>query len=308
MKLSGNKKRLSVMLLVPGAGAALLLGMHEREPDAPSAVAPAAQFVPPATIRAEGRITTYPGAQVTVGTELQGILVELRVEEKSAVRKGQVIALLDSSEPRAALREARARVSEATARIHRLEDDVNRSRALREAGAVTVQAFEHLRHELDAARAQREAAIAQAHRMEVAVAKTRIVAPIDGVVISRMVEQGEIVSAGDPLVRIADLSRSRVEAEVDEFDSGRVALGSSVTIVAEGYDGSWQGTVEDIPDALMERQLKPQDPGRPVDTRVLPVKIALEEATPLRLGQRVEVEITSKQSQGVQERGLGLAR
>ncbi|WP_224367542.1 efflux RND transporter periplasmic adaptor subunit [Hyalangium versicolor] len=308
MKLSGMKKRLSVMLLVPGAGAALLFGVQQRKPAAPAEAAPAAQFVPPATIRAEGRITSYPGAQVTVGTEVQGVLRELRVEEKSQVRKGQVIALLDASEPRAALSEARARVSEATAQVNRLEADVKRNQTLKEAGAVTVQAFEHLQHELDSTRAQREAAIAQVRKMEVAVAKTRIVAPIDGVVISRMVEQGEIVSAGAPLVEIADLRRSRVEAEVDEFDSGRVALGSAVTIVAEGYDDSWKGTVEDIPDALMERHLKPQDPGRPVDTRVLPVKIAFDEATPLRLGQRVEVEITPKQSQSVQERGLGLAR
>jgi hypothetical protein len=61
---------------------------------------------------------------------------------------------------------------------------------------------------------------------------------------------------------------------------------------AEGYDGaSWRGRVEEIPDAVVGRRLKPQDPGKPEDTRVLLVKIALLEPTPLKLGQRVEIRI-----------------
>jgi len=66
-------------------------------------------------------------------------------------------------------------------------------------------------------------------------------------------------------------------------------------VTAEGYDGkSWTGVVEEIPDAVSGRKLKPQDPGKPEDTRVLLVKIALKEATPLKLGQRVEVAVDTK--------------
>jgi hypothetical protein len=79
---------------------------------------------------------------------------------------------------------------------------------------------------------------------------------------------------------------------VDEFDAGRVELGAEVQLTAEGFVGqSWKGTVEEIPDAVLPRRLKPQDPGRPSDTRVLLVKIALAEPTPLKLGQRVEIAI-----------------
>ncbi|MES1210824.1 MAG: hypothetical protein ABUL63_00690, partial [Acidobacteriota bacterium] len=92
----------------------------------------------------------------------------------------------------------------------------------------------------------------------------------------------------------------RIEAEVDEFDAGRVTLGSIVKVTAEGFAGqSWKGTVEEIPDAVVGRRLKPQDPGRPSDTRVLLVKVALGEATPLKLGQRVEVEIGAAGAQRV---------
>jgi multidrug resistance efflux pump len=94
------------------------------------------------------------------------------------------------------------------------------------------------------------------------------------------------------LCAIADLDRLRLEVEVDEYDAGRVALGAPVRITAEGYDGQdWLGKVEDIPDAVTARRLRPQDPARPVDVRVLLVKVALQQATPLKLGQRVEVRI-----------------
>jgi len=63
-----------------------------------------------------------------------------------------------------------------------------------------------------------------------------------------------------------------------------------VEITAEGYDGQrWR--VEEIPDTVERRQIKPEDPAAPTDTRVLLLKIALLERTPLKLYQRVQVAI-----------------
>ena len=138
------------------------------------------------------------------------------------------------------------------------------------------------------------AAIASRDRLDALIAKTRITAPIDGVVTARHVQPGEIAEPGTAVVTIADLNRLRIEAEVDEFDTARVALGSPVTITAEGYGPTkWRGTVEEIPDSVVSRRTRPADPGRPIDARVLPVKIALTEPTPLKLGQRIDVEIAS---------------
>jgi multidrug resistance efflux pump len=112
-------------------------------------------------------------------------------------------------------------------------------------------------------------------------------------VLERPVRVGQAVSAGDSIARVANLARTRVEAEVDEFDVGSIQLGATVQVTAEGYAGqSWTGRVEEIPDVVQGRRLKPQDPGQPQDTRVLLVKIALTEPVPLKLGQRVEVEIS----------------
>ena len=96
-------------------------------------------------------------------------------------------------------------------------------------------------------------------------------------------------------VTIADLNRLRIEAEVDEFDTQRVARGD-VMITARGlpWPAKRRGTVEEIPDSVVARRTRPEDPGCPIDARVLPIKIMFSEPTPLKLGQRVEIEILAE--------------
>jgi len=247
---------------------------------------------PGARVAAEGRVVAYPGAEVIVGTDLAGTIVVLKVQEKDHVRKGQLLAELRSDDYRASLAEARARVVEADADIRLAEAEVERARSLWHKAVGSRQAVDKAERDMDSSRARRATAAATADRLAAVLAKTRIVAPIDGVVVTRHAQAGETLEAGKPIVTIADLSRVRVEAELDEFDSGRVRLDDPVRVTAEGYDGKgWMGRVEEIPDSVVGRKLKPQDPGKPEDTRVLLVKVALLEATPLKLGQRVEIRI-----------------
>jgi hypothetical protein len=71
-----------------------------------------------------------------------------------------------------------------------------------------------------------------------------------------------------------------------------LAVGAPVAITSDGFPGrSWKGRVEEIPDSVTLRRLKPQDPGRPTDTRILAIKVAFLEPTPLRLGTTVELRI-----------------
>jgi hypothetical protein len=65
----------------------------------------------------------------------------------------------------------------------------------------------------------------------------------------------------------------------------------ATAIAAEGFAATWRGRVEEIPPNVVGRKLKPQDPGKPTDARVLLVRIALPPGTPLKLGQRVEVQV-----------------
>ncbi|PTL76229.1 efflux RND transporter periplasmic adaptor subunit [Vitiosangium sp. GDMCC 1.1324] len=287
-----RKPRLTkILLVVAGIAAVLVLVLQMRRP---------AESAEPATPKpvtdssrethAEGRVMTYPGALVTVGTEVAGRLEEVRVDEKQTVRKGEVVAVLDSSEERAALGESRALAAEAAAQLRLATAELARYEPLQAAGVATKQTLDRYRSDREVALARLEVAQARVRQLESRISRSRILSPINGVVISRVAQPGESVAEQTPLLTIADLSRLRVEAEVDEYDAGRVVLGAPVRIEAEGYPGkSWRGVIEEIPDAVGGRYLKPDEPGRPVDTRVLRVKVALAEPTPLKLEQRVDV-------------------
>ncbi|HEX7807491.1 MAG TPA: efflux RND transporter periplasmic adaptor subunit, partial [Thermoanaerobaculia bacterium] len=216
---------------------------------------------------AEGRIAAYPGAEVTVGSDVAGTIDRLVVEEKQHVQKGQTIAIIRADDTRAALAVARARVGEAEADIRLYEAEVARAQHLFREDVGSKQTWEKAQRDLDSARARRGSAVAEVTRLDALVDKTLITAPIDGVVIARHVERGETIASGDELVTIADLTRTRVEAEIDEFDASRIRLGALVTINAEGFDRGWKGTIEEIPDSVINRRLKPQDPSKPIDTR-----------------------------------------
>lgn len=243
-------------------------------------------------IVAEGRLAAYPGAEITVAAEVGGVLASVPFEERETVEKGDFIAQLKADDLIAEIAAAEAKVVEADAEIKLAQSELERAANLYAKQIDTASRRDRSERDLDVARARRATAAAEVRRLEAKWEKTRILAPIDGVVLRRLVDPNETVEAGQPIAVVADLSRVRIEAEVDEYDAGRVALGQTVEIKAEGYDGKkWTGVVEEIPDAVSGRVLKPQDPGRPSDTRILLVKIKLGEPTPLKLGQRVEVAI-----------------
>lgn len=242
-------------------------------------------------ILAEGRMSVYPGAEITVSAEIDGKLLELRVGEEDRVQRGDTLAVLDVTERTAALDEARARVRETQADIDFLSDEKARSEALLGRDVVPKAEYDRSVHDERAARARRVVLLAGAAQLQSVVAKSRIVAPSSGTVTARFADPGEMLQAGAPIVTVTDLGRVRVEAEVGEFDAGRVRLGAPVQVTAEGFDGSWRGEVEQIPDVVVPQRLRPLDPARPTDTRVLLVKIRLLDPTPLKLGQRVQVEI-----------------
>jgi len=286
-----NRTAFIVVGLV-AVGAASCFVVHESLAAAP-AVPGVAPLATASTLRAEGRLVAHPGCEVSLSFEVPGTVAFIATEKQS-VKGGEIVAELASAEQKATLQEARARVAEADADLRFFDIQVARYERLERSNASSKEELDRAHHEREAGAARCATARATVERLEAALAKTILRAPIDGVVTARPVEAGETVTPGARVLTIADLSRTRIEAEVDEFDAGRVAVGTSVTVTAEGWDGSWRGRVEEIPDAVVPRRLKPQDPGRPADTRVLLVKIALLEAAPVKLAQRVEVEIGSR--------------
>jgi RND family efflux transporter MFP subunit len=286
--LAAGLVALATITALLAQGGDVQLASHRAPANGSGEVAPFAS----GRVIAEGRLAAYPGAEITVAAEVGGVLASLPFAERERVEKGDFIAQLRADDLIAELAAAEARVTEAAAEIRLAESELERAEGLYAKQIDTASRRDRAQRDLDVAKARRATAAAEVRRLEAKWEKTRIVAPIDGVVLRRLVDPDETVEAGQPIAVIADLGRVRIEAEVDEYDAGRIELGQTVEIRAEGYDGRlWAGVVEEIPDAVSGRVLKPQDPGRPSDTRILLVKIRLEEPTPLKLGQRVEVAI-----------------
>jgi RND family efflux transporter MFP subunit len=289
-----TRSRLVLGLLVGGAlVGATVLQARAVVPPPPAVAAGAPASAPALGIAAEGRVVAYPGYEVRVGAERAGRLVRVLVEEGDVVRKGQLLAEIDSDELRAALAEARARVVEAEAELRLSEASLARRERLQQERILAAHDLDQARRDAETARARVETARAAVARYEAQLAKSRLLAPIAGTIVARRVDAGQMVETGDHAFTVADLSRLRIEGEAHEADAAEVSEGAPVTITADGYPGrSWRGAIEEVPDSVTLRRIKPQDPSRPTDARVLAVKVAFVEPVPLRLGTTVDLRIT----------------
>ena len=224
--------------------------------------AAAATVTAPRRVAAEGRVVTYPGAEVRVGSDRAGRIVAVRVVEGATVRKGDVLAVLESDELAASVAAAAARFAEAEAEVRLAELTRDRKRALVAERIAAPQDLDQAERDLEIARARRATAAVGDGRLQAQLRKTRIVAPIDGTVTARAVDPGETVESGDPVATIADLRRLRVEGEADEADADALTVGAEVEVSADGYPGqAWAGRIEEVADSVTLRALKPQDPG-----------------------------------------------
>src|SRR5262245_25167146 len=279
-----------VILGFVGVGLAGITVVQARNVSAP--VTHAAPAVVVRQVAAEGRVAAYPGAEVRVAAERVGRVVRVLVEEGQKVRQGDVLAVIESDELQASVEQSRARLSEAEAQARLAEVTLGRRQRLAEEGVLSPHDLDEARNDRDTAQARIATWRADIERQRSQLAKSRVLAPLSGVVTLRSVDAGETVETGQALFSIADLGRLRVEAEADEADASQIAPGAAVTVTAQGWTGqSWRGRVEEVADSVTPRRLKPQDPARPTDTRVLAVKVAFTEPSPLKLGATVELRI-----------------
>lgn len=202
---------------------------------------------------------------VTVGTQVSGIINKLFVDYNSVVKKGQVIAELDKQNLQSQLNSAKAQLSQAQANFLSAQSDLayqkanyQRNKTLYNKGLISANDYEQARlswQTANATVAERRDAVAAA-REEVSRAQTNlsyavITSPIDGVVISKSVEEGQTVAASystPELFTIAkDLKDMRVIANVDEADIGGVKVGQRVTFTVDAYpNDTFEGAVTQV--------------------------------------------------------------
>ena len=202
---------------------------------------------------------------VEVGTQVSGAIKSLFADYNDRVRKGQVIAQLEPSL-------FDTQVEQARATVQRLQADVDARKVqvadadlkLRRAHELSVKQLipttdletaesnaRQAEASLKAAEAQRVQGLASLNQSRVNLGHTTIVAPIDGIVISRNVDVGQTVaasmSAPTLFVLARDMTRMQVNAKIDEADIGRIQSGQTATFGVDAYPGEkFTGTVRQV--------------------------------------------------------------
>ena len=144
------------------------------------------------------------------------------------------------------------------------------------------------RAESQVRQAQAELGVARA-----ALASTVVESTLDGKVTRKLVEPGEAVDISMPLMVLGDLQKVIVKAEVDETDVGKLAVGQRAEVTADAYPGRvFPGLVYEMGQSVGKRKVKPEDPAKIQDMKVLETKIEITEGgDELKLGMTVEVRI-----------------
>ena len=201
------------------------------------------------TITATG--TIEPVTSVTVGTQVSGIVSKLYVDYNSVVKKGQVIAELDKTNLISELTAQRANLSSAQSSLNYQQANYNRYKTLYDKGLVSANEYENALLQYNQAKEQVNTARESVQRAQTNLGYATITSPIDGVVLSKAVEEGQTVAASfntPELFTIAqDLTDMRVIADIDEADIGGVKEGQRVTFTVDAFPADqFEGSVTQV--------------------------------------------------------------
>jgi len=195
--------------------------------------------------------TVEPVTKVEVGTQVSGIINKLYVDYNDEVKAGQVIAEMDKVTLQAELESAQSNLASCKTEYEYRLKEYNRYKALHEKQLVSDADYDLAVYNYEKAHNSYKQSQASMVKVKRNLSYATITSPIDGVVISKAVEEGQTVAAGfstPTLFTIAnDLTKMRVIADVDEADIGQVKEGQKVDFTVDAYpDDVFAGVVQQV--------------------------------------------------------------
>ena len=195
--------------------------------------------------------TIEPVTSVTVGTQVSGIVSHLYVDYNSVVKKGQVIAELDRTNLISELNTAKANLSSAQSSAAYELANFNRYKTLYDKGLVSADEFESAQLSYLKAKEQVNTSRESVRKAQTNLGYATITSPIDGVILSKSVEEGQTVAASfntpELFVIAQDLTDMRVIADIDEADIGGVKEGQRVSFTVDAFpDDTFEGSVTQV--------------------------------------------------------------
>jgi HlyD family secretion protein len=200
------------------------------------------------TVTANGQLTAVKNVQV--GSQISGIITEIHADFNSRVKKDEVIAKIDPSTYERNLAQSDAELANAKAALELAEFNYKQAKALFPDKLISEAEFNRIEVEFHQAQAVVKMRQANVERAKVDLDRTVIMAPIDGIVISRNIEVGQTVAASfstPTLFMIAnDLAKMQIEAAVSEADVGGVEEGQPVNFTVEAFTRQFRGQVRQV--------------------------------------------------------------
>jgi RND family efflux transporter MFP subunit len=198
-------------------------------------------------------VGTVRAAQTSeLASQMMGNIVEIRVQEGDRIQRGDVLAVIDDAQPRAAMDRAAAADAAAQQQLVAAESDLalaestlKRYQNLYEKKSVSPQEFDEIKARQQAALARRDMAQAGQAQAKAALAQartsldyTRIRSPFDGVVIEKKADPGTLASPAMPIFIVEDVHRYRLEATVNESDLRYVRIGQQPSVMLDALDNT----------------------------------------------------------------------
>ncbi|MBI4688002.1 MAG: efflux RND transporter periplasmic adaptor subunit [Nitrospirae bacterium] len=260
-------KKISVAIVVLIlAGAASFIGLKDNKKEPQFRTEKVTRGDIEASVSATGTVNAV--TTVLVGTQVSGTVKEIHADFNSPVKKGQLIARIDPASFEAQADQAMANLLLAKANLEKTEASLvdaqrtmNRNKELYSKNLIARSEFDTSETNHDSAKAQVAASKAQVKQAEAALRNaetslryTRILSPVDGVIISRNVDIGQTVAASfqtPTLFTIAqDLTKMQIDTNVSEADIGVVKINQSVQFTVDAYPESvFKGSVSQIRNA-----------------------------------------------------------
>ncbi len=188
---------------------------------------------------------------VDVGTQVSGIIDKLFVDYNTQVKKGQLLAKIDTTNLAAAMEQSQASLDNAKAQLDYQEATYDRMLPLQNKGLISQTDYDQLIYDLSVAKANYKSALASHKKNQINLDYAMIYSPIDGIVLNKEVEEGQTVAASfstPTLFSIAnDLTQMQVEADIDEADIGLIKEGQRVEFTVDAYpETTFEGEVTQL--------------------------------------------------------------
>ncbi|MEX2114333.1 MAG: efflux RND transporter periplasmic adaptor subunit [Pirellulales bacterium] len=215
------------------------------------AIAPLAQHVVPVrSVRlplTETAVGTMRAVhETTIGSKLLARVVELNLKAGQQVKKGEVLVRLDDSDLRARLKQAEAALTSAEAARAQAQADADRYESLLKSNAVSRQEYERAATAVKSTGAELRRAAEAINEMQATLDFATIRSPMDGIVIDKKVDTGDLVTPGQTLATLLDPNRMQLVASVRESLAHRLEVGQSINVQIEALNKQCTGIISEI--------------------------------------------------------------